>query len=33
LAGNNLNRVFDRDITKSKSRTKSYYELGFEVKP
>ena len=33
LAGNNLNRVFDRDITKSKSRTKSYYELEFEVKP
>ena len=33
LSGNNLNRVFDRDITKSKSRTKSYYELGFEVKP
>lgn len=33
LAGNNLNRVFDRDITKSKSRNKSYYELGFEVKP
>lgn len=33
LAGNNLNRVFDRDITKSKSRNKSYYELEFEVKP
>lgn len=33
LAGNNLNRIFDRDITKSKSRTKSYYELEFEVKP
>lgn len=33
LAGNNLNRVFDRDITKTKSRTKSYYELAFEVKP
>ena len=33
LAGNNLNRVFDRDITIAKSRTKSYYELGFEVKP
>lgn len=33
LAGNNLNRVFDRDISKSKSRTKSYYELEFEVKP
>jgi hypothetical protein len=32
LAGNNLNRVFDRDITKSKSRAKSYYELGFELK-
>jgi hypothetical protein len=33
LSGNNLNRIFDRDITKSKSRTKSYYELEFEVKP
>ena len=33
LAGNNLNRVFDRDITKAKSRTKSYYELAFEVTP
>lgn len=33
LAGNNLNRVFDRDITKSKSRNKSYYELAFELKP
>lgn len=33
LAGNNLNRVFDLDITKSKSRNKSYYELEFEVKP
>lgn len=33
LAGNNLNRVFDRDISKSKSRNKSYYELEFEVKP
>ena len=33
LAGNNLNRVFDRDITKTKSRNKSYYELDFEVKP
>ena len=32
LAGNNLNRVFDRDINKSKSRAKSYYELGFELK-
>jgi hypothetical protein len=32
LAGNNLNRVFDRDITKLKSRAKSYYELGFELK-
>lgn len=32
LAGNNLNRVFDRDITKTKSRTKSYYELAFELK-
>ncbi|WP_353482828.1 hypothetical protein [Haliscomenobacter sp.] len=32
LAGNNLNRVFDRDITKSKSRNKSYYELAFELK-
>ena len=33
LSGNNLNRVFDRDITKSKNRNKSYYELEFEVKP
>ncbi|WP_373550022.1 Ig-like domain-containing protein [Haliscomenobacter sp.] len=33
LAGNNLNRVFDRDITKAKSRTKNYYELAFEVTP
>ena len=32
LAGNNLNRAFDRDITKSKSRNKSYYELAFELK-
>jgi len=34
LAGNNLNRVFDRDITKDKQqRDKVYYERAFEVKP
>jgi len=29
LAGNNLNRVFDRDMTKEKKREKAYYERGF----
>ena len=34
LAGNNLNRVFDRDITKDKqSRDNAYYERGFEIRP
>lgn len=32
LAGNNLNRVFDRDITKDKQRNKEYYERVFVVK-
>jgi hypothetical protein len=31
LTGNNLNRVFDRDITKDKQRKQEYYERGFEV--
>jgi len=32
LAGNNLNRVFDRDITKDKqSRNNAYYERSFAV--
>lgn len=33
LAGNNLNRVFDRDITKEKKKDNLYYELEFELKP
>lgn len=32
LAGNNLNRVFDRDITKDKQTNKEYFEREFEVK-
>lgn len=33
LAGNNLNRVFDRDITKEKKKNNAYYELAFDLKP
>lgn len=34
LVGNNLNHVFDRDITKDKQqRNQGYYERSFEVKP
>jgi hypothetical protein len=32
LAGNNLNRVFDRDITKEKQRDQLVYERMFVVK-
>jgi len=32
LAGNNLNRVFDRDLTKDKQTNKAFFERGFEVK-
>lgn len=32
LTGNNLNRVFDRDITKDKQKNQQYYERGFEPK-
>ncbi len=33
LAGNNLNRVFDRDITKEVKKDNQYYYRGFEIKP
>jgi hypothetical protein len=32
LAGNNLNRVFDRDITKEKVKDDQFYKRGFDVK-
>jgi hypothetical protein len=32
LAGNNLNKVFDRDIYKQKKNDNAYYEREFEVK-
>jgi hypothetical protein len=32
LAGNNLNKVFDRDIYKQKKNDNAYYERQFEVK-
>lgn len=32
LAGNNLNRVFDRDIRKDKQQNKDIFDRGFEVK-
>jgi hypothetical protein len=32
LAGNNLNRVFDRDLTKDKQKDQAYYERSFELK-
>jgi len=32
LAGNNLNRVFDRDITKDKQTNKAYFDRMFVVK-
>jgi len=32
LAGNNLNKVFDRDIYKQKKNDNAYYERHFEVK-
>ncbi|MFD0749620.1 hypothetical protein ACFQZS_05660 [Mucilaginibacter calamicampi] len=32
LAGNNLNKVFDRDIYKQKKNDNSYYERAFEVR-
>lgn len=33
LVGNNLNRVFDRDITKEKKKDNIYNELKFKLKP
>ncbi|MES2794888.1 MAG: hypothetical protein V4683_02925 [Bacteroidota bacterium] len=33
LSGNNLNRVFDRDITKEKKTDNAFYERSFEIKP
>ena len=33
LAGNNLNRVFDRDITKDIQKSNMFYEKPFEIKP
>jgi len=32
LAGNNLNRVFDRDITRDTQQNKDFFVRGFEVK-
>jgi len=33
MAGNNLNRVFDRDITKEVKKDNQYYYRSFEIKP
>lgn len=33
LAGNNLNKVFDRDVTKSVKYDNEYYQRVFEIKP
>lgn len=33
MAGNNLNRVFDRDITKEVKKDNVYYYRGFDIKP
>lgn len=33
LTGNNLNKVFDRDIRKEKKKDNAYYERGFVIKP
>ncbi len=33
LAGNNLNKIFDRDIYKQQKADSAYYERGFSIKP